>query len=132
MKIRPALVLLSILCASSTAFARKDIDPKDYTEGKLIEVTKEQIATGILSGMQGATAGEIKYTYVIECSEGTYEAREFHATNSIVKPLQVYTGGTVMFRVNSKGRLMYVPVQKGEKALEVMKFRPKVQTAKAE
>jgi hypothetical protein len=122
---RSVVVLLSIVLSGSAVFARKMNEPKEYTEGKMLEVSNERIAAGILTGMQGGIGGDLKFTYVIEAKDGTYEAREFHNGTPMFKPLEINAGSPIMFRVNPKGRLMYVPLHNGEKALEVVKFTPR-------
>ena len=118
---------LSLVLAVPVAWGKKQIDPKDYTEGKMVSVTRDQPAAGTLAMMQGA-APDVKFTYVIDSKDGRYEAREFHNGMQLFKPIEVRSGGTVMFRLNSKGRLMYVPLEHGEKTLEVVKFTPKGNT----
>jgi hypothetical protein len=125
MQAKPAVLVLSIMLAASVASAKKQVEPKDYTDGKIIHVTREEIPTGVLSAMQGGAAGQIKFTYVIESTEGRYEAREYYNGGQFFRPLEASAGSSIQFRLNSKGRLMYVPLSKGEKMLEVMKFFPK-------
>lgn len=124
MKIRSVVVLFSIVISASIAFGKKS-EPREYVEGKMVEISRDQMAGGLLAAMQGGTGSAMKFTYIIESKDGVYEAREYHNGTQIFKPLEINAGSPIMFRIHPKGRLIYVPVSNGEKTLEVVKFTPR-------
>src|SRR5689334_25379108 len=96
---------LAFMLTVSVAWGKKQIDPKDYVEGKMVKVKQERLPVGTLSAMQGASGSDLRFTYIIESKDGRYEAREFHNGTLLFRPVDVEAGGTVMFRVHPKGRL---------------------------
>lgn len=113
---RSISVLVITLLAGSIALGKSD--PKEYEQGTVIDVSHDQGASGLVSDHRDSGK---KYTYVIEGTEGRYEAREFQ-TDRLFKPLDVSPGGPVRFRVHPKGRILYVSLERGERPLEVLKF----------
>lgn len=118
--IKPITLLLFTACFASGAFAKSD--PKEYVQGKVIEIFHDNGTSGLVNDMHRDSGR--RYTYVIEGNDGRYEAREYQ-TDRLFKPLDLTAGANVQFRVHPKGRILYVAVDRGERPLEVLKFTPR-------
>jgi hypothetical protein len=121
---RSLFILVAMCLAGSVADAKKNDPPKEYLEGKVIDLNRQEVTA--TTGIFGAR--DERWVYTVETKEGTMEMEEIVSSSSRLRlePLKANAGDALMIRMTPNRRRVYIQGPHGEKSLSVTKYTPKM------